>query len=98
MSTEHTPGPWHAKQLYGQGRGLALFWTDTNKPGKWQRRLDADLLGGFSAADARVLAAAPNLLAAIDAIEAAWRADDETVLRVAIDAAADVASRARGGA
>lgn len=62
-STAHTPGPWKAGPVF-QETGKAIFFTDENKPGKWQRRLD-DKSGVFSEANARLIAAAPELLDAL---------------------------------
>jgi hypothetical protein len=59
----HTPGPWKDGPVF-QKEGRAIFITDESKPGKWQRRLD-DKGGAFSAADAKLIAAAPDLLAAL---------------------------------
>jgi hypothetical protein len=58
--TKHTAGPWKAGPVHGV-EGKAVFFTDTEKPGKWQRRLD-DKAGRFSEADAALIAAAPDLL------------------------------------
>lgn len=59
MEAKHTPGPWRDGPLFGRTtRGI--FWTDTSKPGKWQRRVDEK--GEFSAEDARLIAASPDLL------------------------------------
>lgn len=60
----HTPGPWKDGPVF-QREDRAIFWTDDGKPGRWQRRLD-DKQGHFSAADARLIAAAPELLAALE--------------------------------
>lgn len=63
MQTQHTPGPWKDGPVFGKTE-RAIFWTDTSKPGTWQRRLD-DKLGAFKEADARLIAAAPDLLEAL---------------------------------
>lgn len=60
----HTPAPWLSKRLFGD-RGWAVFWTDTSKPGKWQRRVD-DAHGELKEEDARLMAAAPKLLEALE--------------------------------
>lgn len=65
MTAPHTPGPWRAKQLgsYGQP-GWVLLWPD--KGGAHMRRLDYQ--GNFTEQDARLLAAAPDLLVALQAV------------------------------
>lgn len=66
MSAQHTAGPWRAKQLGGFDQpGWVLLWPD--KGGTHMRRLDYQ--GGFTEHDARLIAAAPDLL---DAAQAAW--------------------------
>ena len=63
MTLKHSPGPWKDGPVF-QKEGRAIFITDQSKPGKWQKRLD-DKSGVFSAEDARLIAAAPDLLAAL---------------------------------
>lgn len=59
--SKHTPGPWKDGPVFNKdGRGI--FFTDTSKPGKWQRRVDGGHCGTFDVADARLIAAAPDLL------------------------------------
>ncbi|MBW8463527.1 hypothetical protein [Acidovorax sp.] len=62
MSTKSTPGPWRAKQLgsYSQP-GWVILWPD--KGGTHMRRLDYQ--GNFTEQDARLIAAAPELLEAL---------------------------------
>lgn len=62
--TKYTPGPWKAGPVF-QKEGRALFVTDETKPGKWRKRLD-DKSGVFAEDDARLIAAAPDLLAALE--------------------------------
>lgn len=64
MSTSHTPGPWTTRPIYGSlpAQAHALFWQD----GQRSRRLDDG--GVFRAGDARLIAAAPDLLAALRAM------------------------------
>ena len=69
MPNQHTPGPWQHGPVF-QKEGRAIFITDTSKPGKWQRRLD-DKSGVFSEADSRLIATAPELLAALEGL-ATW--------------------------
>ena len=63
---QYTPGPWRAGPVLGFD-GQAIFHTDQSKPGKWQRRLD-NKTGIFIEADARLIAAAPDLLVALMAV------------------------------
>lgn len=64
MSKHHTPGPWLCKPLQSYAQpGYAVFWKDTSKPGIHSRRLDYQ--GCFTEADARLVAAAPDLLASL---------------------------------
>ncbi len=64
MSANHTPGPWKDGPVFMTGR-RAIFFNDDSKPGRWQRRLDRDKDGTFSEEDARLIAAAPELLEAL---------------------------------
>lgn len=63
MNTKHTQGPWKDGPVFNK-EGRAIFFSNDSKPGKWQQRLD-DKSGIFSEADARLIAAAPDLLAAV---------------------------------
>jgi hypothetical protein len=59
------PGPWLAKHVATHPiPGWVILWTDTSKPGVHHRRLD--IKGTFSEADARLIAAAPELLEAAE--------------------------------
>ena len=61
-----TPGPWLSKEIAWQYDGShALVWCDKSKGGEHWRRLDEQCNGRFSAPDARLLAAAPELLDAL---------------------------------
>lgn len=59
LSAKHTPGPWTAKK-FALEDGFAVFWPDRSKSGVHYRRVDDR--GGFGEADARLIAAAPDLL------------------------------------
>lgn len=86
MTTKHTPGPWTA----GNG-GPLKDWPEVSANGKVIARL-FDL---NTEADARLVAAAPELLAACSALLKAHDYDAiETVKHMAIDAIA----KAEGGA
>lgn len=68
-SPEHTPGPWRAKRLATyEEPGHVVLWPD--KGGTHMRRLDYK--GNFLAADARLIAASPELLAAALAVIERW--------------------------
>lgn len=58
-----TKGPWKDGPVF-QKEGRAIFHTDTLLPGKWQQRLD-DKSGVFTEADARLIAAAPDMFEAL---------------------------------
>lgn len=60
-----TPGPWAAKKLSGSYAqpGWVVLWPDTSKPGVHMRRIDWQ--GQFTEADAKLIAAAPELLEAL---------------------------------
>lgn len=65
MANPHTPHPWRAKQLGGYAHpGWVILWSD--KGGTHMRRLDYQ--GNFTEQDARLIAAAPELLAALQAV------------------------------
>lgn len=64
----HTPGPWIAGPVFAKQEGRAIFFTDETLPGKWQKRLD-DKSGVFSDANARLIAAAPDLLQCLEDAE-----------------------------
>jgi hypothetical protein len=68
MNAQHTQAPWEDGPVFQQD-GRAIFFTDESRPGRWQRRLD--VAGVFAQADARLIAAAPNLLAAAKKARAA---------------------------
>lgn len=67
----HTPGPWHFRPLFGRDT-FAIFFPD----GPMNRRVD-DKAGGFNEPDARLIAAAPDLLTAakeaLSSMESIWR-------------------------
>lgn len=69
MKTKHTPGPWNSKPITGKAAGL-VFGT---QPGRTYGRTIAhvtDCGGGKteSIANTRLIAAAPNLLSALQEI------------------------------
>lgn len=64
---KHTPGPLEVS-VTQNGLGGVLLWPDTSKGGVWKRRLDEGCDGVFSIEVAHVLAAAPDLLQALQEI------------------------------
>lgn len=71
MELKHTDGPWAAKKLSGgyAEPGWVVLWPDKSKPGVHMRRIDWQ--GQMTEADAKLVAAAPELLQALrDALKA----------------------------
>lgn len=66
----HTPGPWKAKQL--QNGDWVVLREDRSKPGLRTRRVDDR--GAFAESDARLIAAAPDLLAALEDLAERYQA------------------------
>lgn len=63
----HTPGPWQAKKIcYGNDHPWVILWPSEN--GAWMRRVDDK--GQFTEADAKLIAAMPELLEAAIQINA----------------------------
>lgn len=63
--SKQTPGPWIAKRLASYNDpGWVISWPD--KCGQHMRRLD--YRGNFSEADAHLIAAAPDLLEALESM------------------------------
>jgi hypothetical protein len=67
----HTPGPWTAKELHANYSGFVVLAENRPRKG-YMARVD-DKSGVFSEADARLIAAAPELLAACKRALAAIR-------------------------
>lgn len=90
MSAQHTPGPWEVKQFGGpqisgpEGYAICTMWG----------ALSVDELAGQDAANARLIAAAPELLGALDRavqrLEGDWAATEE------VDMARAALAKARG--
>jgi hypothetical protein len=91
MTTTHTPGPWIADKLldrnayniFASGHCTALL---TLEPGKYD---GASPLCRNVAADARLIAAAPDLLAALKTVADYWAGGDvppeiDALMRAAI--------------
>ena len=87
----HTPAPWHFKKLAMHDGGHVVMFTAQN--GQRTHRLDC--AGEFKEADARLIAAAPELLAACRLVEQAQRDGDYMTAFRAVSAAI---AKAEGGA
>lgn len=72
MSTKHTPGPWLVRHLHGRNE-FGVFWVDRTLTGRREFRVD-NRCGEFKEADAHLISAAPDLLAALEEARAglAW--------------------------
>ena len=69
----HTPAPWHFKKLAMHDGGHVVMFTAQNG----QRTHRLDYAGQFKEADARLIAAAPQLLEALQTTAAnlrSWKA------------------------
>ena len=62
--TEHTPGPWKTRTDYSNSKGNADVWTDESHGSV----MIAECRGINKDADARLIAAAPDLLVALEAV------------------------------
>lgn len=59
--SKHTPGPWHTKPLtYNTESGFAVFRTEEKPNGIRTHRIDKQ--GEFTEANAKLIAAAPEML------------------------------------
>ena len=95
MKTQHTPGPWSVKPLENDPLDL----LNPSKNGSWIISETNDIIShvGFPAneqANARLIAAAPELLAALEKISANAAESPEWIRRVAQEAI----SKAEGNA
>jgi hypothetical protein len=97
--TKHTPGPWHIRtNRHPQTDGLPWGWVDAAAPGVSQRLIPGVAVqwvrGDVSEANARLIAAAPELLEALrclrrwmgptgldEEIDAAMRAADAAIAK-----------------
>lgn len=101
MSAQHTPGPWVYRRSFDSSARRDI-WTAADATG--HRELVAtipDADGDYINADARLIAAAPELLAALRAAEewAEHIEDDESRVPVDVRLAMRAAiARATGGA
>ena len=83
MDMKHKPAtalPFKDGPLFGHDQNRALFWTDTSKPGKWQRRVDAEYKGAFLEQDAAYIAHAANAYPRlVEALRGSVDADADTI-------------------
>lgn len=87
----HTPGPWHHKQLIGcDDRGWSVFYSHSYGT----KRIDDK--GEMSEANARLIAAAPDMLEALRTILIAYEARAERGINPEFVRA--VIAKATGGA
>jgi hypothetical protein len=79
MKTQHTPGPWHAIPVGGAKRGSivkpeeATHWNIYNHHA-FVAQVKRSGVREIIEADARLIAAAPDLLAALELMVSAWEA------------------------
>ena len=79
--TTHTPGPWIAEfSDYGDE-----IWFGGYGAGMWTVEPPGAYLDGLSAANAHLIAAAPDLLAALEAMHACHRAFSSSESWTALD-------------
>ena len=91
----HTPAPWHFKKLATHDGGHVVMFTTQN--GQRTHRLDC--AGEFKEADVRLIASAPDLLAACKSmIEWDDREHDHPQRQAAYRNARDAIAKAEGGA
>jgi hypothetical protein len=96
--TDHTPGPWKSRKDYDR------HWISVGR-GKKQTEiasvLDVEIKGDVDTkateANARLIAAAPELLAVLEQIKAAWDANDSHGVREEIERSFAVIAQAKGG-
>jgi len=94
-NTTHTPGPWLLDEAPMETGDLTDWYCVTNAT------FDADVAHAVTEADARLISAAPELLAALEAVTACLRgfhaADDFGPLDdEAVDAALEAITKAKG--
>lgn len=79
----HTPGPWKVKELVGYiAPGSVILRRDDSKAGLHMRRLDT--AGIFTAENARLIAAAPELLEACMEVANGYSTRGSEMARAAI--------------
>ena len=94
----HTPAPWHFTKIAMHDGGHVVMFTAQNG----QRTHRLDYAGEFKEADAHLIAAAPELLAALEtaymALIGYLPAHRNDVTDAAIGAARAAITKAKGGA
>jgi len=75
--TNHTPGPWYLRtNRHTDSQGNSWGWLDAAPPGGQQRTIPGVNVtwtdGSITKANARLIAAAPEMLAACEAFVVAW--------------------------
>lgn len=93
---KHTPGPWKVyRRADYTTPGWVVLWPDASKPGTHYRRLDSN--GGFIEQDARLIAAAPDLLEALQGLlRGIFDGPDKANAAMLIAKARDAVNKATG--
>lgn len=83
---KHTPGPWHVRTEFLESIGVTVSRVHTTADGETL----ASVYRNNNAADAQLIAAAPDMLAALIAVHEAWKApnygDTDTTMDLLFDA------------
>ena len=77
--SQHTPGPWEAYQLEGR-EGSDFWWICAGNKNGWRGDSYMEVSGHIGEANARLIAAAPEMLAALRSIMDGGIADPAQVL------------------
>ena len=80
--SQHTPGPWEAYQLEGR-EGSDFWWICAGNKNGWRGDSYMEVSGHIGEANARLIAAAPEMLLALRAVVEAieWRVNMPDMLR-----------------
>jgi len=101
-AAKHTPGPWfprlesNSPLAKGANFQYSIYWRDMTFVGGRERRLD-NRCGEFSEADARLIAAAPELLEAARVMLATFNVRGLSIPVEAGDALVAAIAKATGG-
>ena len=102
MTNQHTPGPWHVGIGNGDGSIFPEVGRTRLEDGGTTLYPIAQVNRGWNAveddANARLIAAAPDLLAALRNVIASYRANDPDSMANAINDAEAAIAKATGGA
>ena len=96
----HTPAPWHVKKLATHDGGHVVMFTAQN--GQRTHRLDC--AGEFKEADARLIAAAPQFLEALQTTAEnlrSWKAASNSGIKTFdswLEVVEEAIAKAKGGA